>query len=103
LSLGERQQVLLARAFLARPVILILDDATANLDFRTEAQFSAAIKRLSQGRTTLLIAHRRSILTDADWVLVLRDGRIEQQGPPADLLMHKGYFRQMVHAQEPTS
>ena len=102
LSVGERQRVLLARAFLARPVILILDEATANLDFRTEAQVSAAIKRLSQGRTTLLIAHRRSMLMDADWVLVLREGRIEQQGPPADLLTQEGYFRQMMQAQEST-
>lgn len=74
-------------------MILILDEATANLDFRTEARVSVAIKRLSQGRTTLVIAHRRSMLMDADRVLVLKNGRIDQQGPPADLLMQKGYFR----------
>ena len=74
LSLGERQRVLLARAFLARPSILILDEATANLDFRTEASVKQALEVISKGRTTLIVAHRRSMLTSVDRVLVLRGG-----------------------------
>ena len=100
LSVGERQRVLLARAFVARPAILVLDEATANLDFRTEEQVKTALERLARGRTTLVIAHRRSMLTDVDRVLVLRDGRIEQDGPPAELLKVDGYFRQMMTAQD---
>ena len=100
LSVGERQRVLLARAFVARPAILVLDEATANLDFRTEAQVKTALERLAHGRTTLLIAHRRSMLTDVDRVLVLREGRIEQDGTPAELLKVDGYFRQMMTAED---
>jgi ABC-type multidrug transport system fused ATPase/permease subunit len=100
LSVGERQRVLLARAFVARPAILVLDEATANLDFRTEEQVKTALERLARGRTTLVIAHRRSMLTDVDRVLVLRDGRIEQDGTPEELLKVDGYFRQMMTAQD---
>jgi ABC-type multidrug transport system fused ATPase/permease subunit len=68
-SVGERQRVLLARAFVARPTILILDEATANLDFKTEERIKEALERLSHGRTTLLIAHRKSMLrmSTASW------------------------------------
>ena len=76
------------------------DEATANLDFRTEAQVKTALERLARGRTTLVIAHRRSMLTDVDRVLVLREGRIEQDGSPAELLEVDGYFRQMMTAQD---
>jgi ABC-type multidrug transport system fused ATPase/permease subunit len=100
LSVGERQRVLLARAFVARPAILVLDEATANLDFRTEAQVKTALERLAHGRTTLMITHRRSMLTDVDRVIVLRDGRIEQDGSPEELLKADGYFRQMMRAEE---
>lgn len=100
LSVGERQRVLLGRAFVARPTVLILDEATANLDFRTEASVKEALARLSHGRTTLLIAHRRSMLTDVDRVIVLRDGRIEQDGSPEELLSREGYFRDLVRASE---
>jgi ABC-type multidrug transport system fused ATPase/permease subunit len=100
LSVGERQRVLLARAFLARPAILVLDEATANLDFKTEAHVKEALERLSRGRTTLVVAHRKSMLTDVDRVLVLRDGRIEQDGTPGELIGRAGYFRQMMSSQE---
>jgi ATP-binding cassette subfamily B protein len=99
LSVGERQRVLLARAFLARPTILILDEATANLDFRTEAHVKTALERLARGRTTLIVAHRPSMLTEVDRVLVLRDGHIEQDGRPEDLLRRDGYFQQMMRAE----
>jgi ABC-type multidrug transport system fused ATPase/permease subunit len=100
LSMGERQRVLLARAFIARPAILLLDEATANLDFKTEAAVKEAIRVISRGRTTLVVAHRRSMLSDVDRVLVLRGGRIEQDGSPAELLQAEGYFRQMMLAAE---
>jgi ABC-type multidrug transport system fused ATPase/permease subunit len=99
LSSGERQRVLLARVFAARPEVLILDEATANLDFRTEDLVKVALGQAMQGRTTLLVAHRRSMLTDVDRVLVLRDGRIEQDGPPAALMARPGYFRDMMSSQ----
>ena len=100
LSLGERQRILLARAFVARPLILILDEATANLDFRTEAAVKQALEQISQGSTTLIVAHRRSMLTTVDRVLVLRSGRIEQDGTPAELMSREGYFRDMMSADE---
>ncbi len=98
LSAGERQRVLLARAFVARPTVLVLDEATANLDFRTEASVKEALARISEGRTTLLIAHRRSMLTDVDRVLVLRGGRIAQDGTPAELAAVPGYYADMMQA-----
>lgn len=96
LSMGERQRVLLARAFLARPEVLILDEATASLDFRTEAAVKDALRAISRGRTTLLVAHRRSMLTEVDRVLVLRHGRIEEQGTPRQLIAAGGYFHEMM-------
>jgi ABC-type multidrug transport system fused ATPase/permease subunit len=100
LSVGERQRVLLARAFVARPSILLLDEATANLDFKTEEAVKEALETVSKGRTTVVVAHRRSMLTDVDRVLVLRGGHIEQDGKPAELLEADGYFRQMMTATD---
>jgi ATP-binding cassette subfamily B protein len=96
LSMGERQRVLLARAFLAGPEVLILDEATASLDFRTENAVKDALRAISRGRTTLLVAHRRSMLTEVDRVLVLSHGRIEEEGTPAALVAAGGYFHQMM-------
>jgi ABC-type multidrug transport system fused ATPase/permease subunit len=101
LSAGERQRVLLGRAFVAKPRVLVLDEATANLDYRTEASVKGALAVLSRGRTTMLIAHRQSMLTDVDRVMVLRGGRIEQQGTPAELLRQPGYFHDMMRQPEP--
>jgi len=100
LSAGERQRVLLARAFLARPTILILDEATANLDFRSEAAIKAVLHVLAKDRTTFIIAHRRSMLTEVDRVLVLLKGRIAQDGRPAELLEQPGFYRDMMTAQD---
>ena len=96
LSMGERQRVLLARAFIAGPEVLILDEATASLDFRTENAVKRALRAISRGRTTLLVAHRRSMLTEVDRVLVLRHGKIEEEGTPAALVAAGGYFHQMM-------
>jgi ATP-binding cassette subfamily B protein len=100
LSMGERQRVLLARAFIGRPLILLLDEATANLDFKTEAAVKEAINVISEGRTTLVVAHRRSMLSDVDRILVLRGGKVEQDGSPAELLSVDGYYRQMMTAED---
>jgi ATP-binding cassette subfamily B protein len=100
LSVGERQRVLLARALVARPPVLILDEPTANLDFQTEMSIKQALNELARDRTTLIVAHRRSMLTDVDRILVLRAGRIEQDGTPGKLLLREGYFRDMLLADE---
>jgi ABC-type multidrug transport system fused ATPase/permease subunit len=99
LSMGERQRVLLARAFAANPRILILDEATANLDFKTEDAVKKTLRDLIQGRTTLIIAHRQSMLTEVDQVVAIREGRVIEQGPPAALFGRQGYFFQMMTAQ----
>ena len=102
LSMGERQRVLLARAFLADPKLLILDEATANLDFKTEAAIKKTLLDLTRDRTTLVIAHRQSMMTDVDRVVAIRDGRVIEQGAPQELLEQQGYFFQMMTAQPKT-
>jgi len=102
LSLGERQRVLLARAFLASPKLLILDEATANLDFKTEAAIKKTLRELTKGRTTLIIAHRQSMMTDVDRVVAIRDGQVIEEGTPQALFGQQGYFFQMMSAQVST-
>ena len=102
LSLGERQRVLLARAFLASPKLLILDEATANLDFKTEAAIKKTLRELTRGRTTLIIAHRQSMMTDVDRVVAIRDGQVIEEGTPQALFGQQGYFFQMMSAQAST-
>jgi ABC-type multidrug transport system fused ATPase/permease subunit len=99
LSVGERQRVLLARAFVASPRVLILDEATANLDFKTEAAVKSTLRELTRGRTTLIIAHRQSMLTEVDQVVAIRDGHVIEEGPPQALFDQQGYFFQMMTAQ----
>jgi ABC-type glutathione transport system ATPase component len=84
----------------ARPTVLMLDEATANLDFKTEEAVKQALEIIARGRTTLVVAHRRSMLTTVDRVLVLRGGRIEQDGTPEALAAVEGYFHQMMEAPE---
>lgn len=102
LSMGERQRVLLARAFVTNPRILILDEATANLDFKTEAAVKQTLRQLTRGRTTLIIAHRQSMLTEVDRVVALRDGQVIEEGPPQALFEQQGYFFQMMTAPRST-
>lgn len=96
LSVGERQRLQLARALVAEPRILILDEATANLDYVTEFEVKRALTRLQQGRTTLVIAHRYSMVQDADFVIVLDGGQIVESGAPAELLTRGGWFAQLA-------
>ena len=96
LSAGERQRLLLARAIVSKPRVLILDEATANLDFSSEEAVRAAVRALGPQITTIIIAHRPAMVADVDRVLVLREGRIEEDGSPDDLVRRGGYFSQMM-------
>jgi ATP-binding cassette, subfamily B, bacterial len=92
LAAGERQLVAFARAWIADPALLILDEATSHLDVATEARVQRALRRLRRGRTTVLIAHRLSSVVEADQVAVVEDGRVVEAGPPAGLLEVGGRF-----------
>jgi len=94
ISAGQKQLITIARAFLADPSILILDEATSSVDTRTEVQVQVAMNRLRQNRTSFVIAHRLSTIRGADIILVMEDGQIVEQGSHTELLGHDGpYFR----------
>jgi ATP-binding cassette, subfamily B, heavy metal transporter len=99
LSGGERQRVGIARALLAEPRLLILDEATSALDSRTEAAIQATLRRVRQGRTTLVIAHRLSTVADADQILVLKGGRVVEEGDHAGLLEKNGEYAALWRRQ----
>jgi ATP-binding cassette subfamily B protein len=98
LSAGERQRVAIARALLRNPSLLILDEPTASLDPASEAEVSIALEHAAQGRTTLLITHRQSLVDMADQVIVLDKGRILEEGAPADLVRAGGYLARHLAA-----
>jgi ATP-binding cassette subfamily B protein len=99
LSGGERQRIAIARAILIDPRILILDEATSAVDARTERQIQRALDAVVAGRTTIAIAHRLSTLRKADWLVVLHDGHVVEQGAPADLLARDGEYARLWRAQ----
>jgi ATP-binding cassette subfamily B protein len=99
LSGGEKQRVAIARTILKNPRILILDEATSALDTATEQEISTALRSIAYDRTTLVIAHRLSTVTDADEILVLRDGQIVERGSHASLLAADGVYAGMWAAQ----
>ena len=98
LSAGQRQLLCLARAELVRPVVLILDEATANLDLNTEAEVQHAMRRLARGRTTLLIAHRLQTARKADRILVLENGRVVESGAHEELVQAGGRYAKLWEA-----
>ena len=100
LSAGERQLITIARAFIARPDVLILDEATSSVDTRTERLVQTAMSRLREGRTSFVIAHRLSTIRDADVILVLSEGDIVEQGDHAALLALNGRYAELHRAQE---
>ncbi len=99
LSGGERQRVSIARAILADPKILILDEATASVDTETERAIQNALSLLVEGRTTLSIAHRLSTLKDADFLVVLDEGKITEEGTHRELLEQKGTYYKLMQLQ----
>jgi ATP-binding cassette subfamily B protein len=98
-SQGERQLLTIARAFLANPEILILDEATSSVDTRTEVLIQRAMARLLRGRTSFVIAHRLSTIRDADVILVMNEGSIIEQGTHAELLARGGFYFDLYHSQ----
>ena len=99
LSTGEKQLISFARAILADPRILILDEATASVDTMTEAKIQAAMEAVTAGRTSLMIAHRLSTVRNADLILVVKNGRIVEQGTHSQLLSAKGYYFELYTRQ----
>jgi ABC-type multidrug transport system fused ATPase/permease subunit len=102
LSGGQKQRISIARAFLANPSILLLDEPTSSVEPDSEAAIIAALDRLMENRTTVLTSHRPSLINQADWVYVIEDGRVTEQGPPSELAANGGWFgRFMRSASEP--
>jgi ATP-binding cassette subfamily B protein len=99
LSQGQRQLLAIARAILADPAILILDEATSSVDTRTEARIQKALLRLMEGRTSFVIAHRLSTIRDADKVIVINNGEIVEQGSHQELLDAQGFYHHLYISQ----
>ena len=99
ISSGQRQLLSFARALAAEPKILVLDEATSNVDLETERQIQQGIKEMTRGRTSIIIAHRLSTLMHVDKVLVLRNGEVLEFGKRKELLQQKGIFYQLCQAQ----
>ncbi|MFI3887318.1 ABC transporter ATP-binding protein [Streptococcus parauberis] len=103
ISLGQKQLLTIARALLADPKILILDEATSSVDTRLELLIQKAMKRLMKGRTSFVIAHRLSTIQEADKILVLKDGQIIEQGSHYNLLEARGFYYDLYYSQFKTS
>ena len=99
LSGGERQRISIARALLKDAPIVLLDEATASLDVENETKVQGALSRLLAGKTVLVIAHRMRTVAGADHIVVLKDGKVAQQGSPQELMAESGLFRHMVELQ----
>ena len=98
-SQGQKQLLTIARAILADPKILILDEATSSVDTRTEVLIQKAMDSLMKGRTSFIIAHRLSTIRDADLILVMKDGDIVEQGTHEDLLAQNGFYADLYNSQ----
>ena len=99
ISKGQKQLLTIARAFLLDAKILILDEATSNVDTRTEIQIQSAMQRLMKGKTCFVIAHRLSTVRNADLILVMRDGDVIEQGTHNELIKQKGFYYQLYNSQ----
>ncbi|MCM3029503.1 ABC transporter ATP-binding protein/permease [Niallia sp. MER 6] len=99
ISGGQKQLLTIARALLANPSLLILDEATSSVDTRTEAQIQEAMAELMKNRTSFVIAHRLSTIKDADIILVMKHGQVIEQGNHEELLQHKGFYADLYYSQ----
>lgn len=100
LSVGERQRIQIARILVSQPRILVLDEATANLDFATEAEIKRTIEEIRKENTVIVIAHRYSMVSDADHVIVLAAGEVIEQGTPQELISNGGWFASFARASD---
>ena len=100
LSGGQKQRIAIARAILKNPSILILDEATSALDTVSEYLVQHALDNLMKGRTTIIIAHRLSTIKNADEIVVMRAGRIQQQGTHDELMAQPGVYRELYEVQQ---
>jgi ABC-type multidrug transport system fused ATPase/permease subunit len=99
LSGGQKQRIALARALIANPRVLILDEATSNLDAESEAAVQTALARIMADRTTIVIAHRLSTVRDADRIIVIENAQIVEQGAHDELMERRGSYRRLVEHQ----
>ena len=100
LSGGQKQRISIARAFLANPTVLLLDEPTSSVEPDSEAAIIAALDRLMAGRTTVLTSHRPSLINEADYVYVIEDGRVTEQGEPGELARGEGWFARFMRSAE---
>jgi ABC-type multidrug transport system fused ATPase/permease subunit len=96
LSVGERQRLQIARILVDKPRLLVLDEATANLDYSTELEIKRSLLQLNPRPTILIIAHRYTMIKEADYVYVLHEGRVAEEGTPAQLIADGGWFAQLA-------
>ena len=99
ISQGQKQLLCITRVMLCRPSMLILDEATSSIDTRTELQVQHAFDTLMQGRTSFVVAHRLSTVRDASLILVMRDGKIVEQGRHDELLARSGFYSRLYNSQ----
>lgn len=99
LSAGQQQLLTIARAFIAQPAVLILDEATSSVDTRTERLVQQAMARLRVGRTSFVIAHRLSTILDADVIAYMEDGNVVEQGSHATLMLARGHYWKLYQSQ----
>ena len=99
LSQGQKQLLCIARVMLCRPPMLILDEATSSIDTRTELKIQQAFAKLMEGRTTFIVAHRLSTIREADVILVMKDGKVIEQGNHESLLEQGGFYRHLYESQ----
>lgn len=99
ISQGQKQLITIARAVLADPPIMILDEATSSVDTRTELLIQQAMNRLMDGRTSFVIAHRLSTIRDADLILVMDQGKVIEQGTHNELLTEDGFYADLYNSQ----
>ena len=99
LSQGQKQLLCITRVMLCLPPMLILDEATSSIDTRTEIKIQKAFLKMMQGRTSFIVAHRLSTIRDADVILVMKDGKIIEQGRHEELLKENGFYANLYNSQ----